>query len=175
MAIQEDQKTLSGRRTILTGAAISAVGLASAARAAPAPKDSGLIKQVVINPDKAPNSGSHALRLRNVNEWMIFAGHAAIGAHGEILYPGDAVAQMRWIWGSLERLLVQEGYSLADVVQLKMTCIADVPLPDRIKFLEIVGEVFKGQKIMPVGSTMSVVHALALPGMLCEVDITAAR
>lgn len=70
---------------------------------------------------------------------------------------------------------MQEGYGLGDVVQLKMTCTVDVPVPDRVKFLEIVGDVFKGQTVMPVGSTMSVVHALALPGMLCEVDITAAR
>lgn len=160
---------------MLAGTTLAAASLASPSPAAPPlAKDSGLIKQVVHNPDKGPN-GTHALRLRNVSEWMIFAGHSAIGAHGEILHPGDALAQMRWIWGSLERLLVQEGYSLANVIQLKMTCIEEVPMPDRVKFLEIVGEVFKGQPVMPVGSTMSVVNALALPGMLCEVDITAAR
>lgn len=172
---RDDIAALPGRRSLLTGATVAAVGLASSTRAAAPAKDGGIIKQVVHNPDKGPNSGTHALRLRNVSEWMFFAGHSAIGAHGEILFPGDAIAQMRWIWGSLERLLVQEGYSLGDVIQLKMTCIADVPMPDRVKFLEIVGEVFQGQKVMPVGSTMSVVDALALPGMLCEVDITAAR
>ncbi len=132
-------------------------------------------KTVVLNPDKAATGGTHALRVKNVSEWMFFAGHAAIGQHGELLHPGDALSQLRWIWGSLARLLEQEGYGLSDVIQLKMTCTKDVPVPDRVKFLGVVREVFSQQAIMPTGATMTVVEALALPGMLCEVDIVAAK
>jgi len=132
-------------------------------------------KQRVTNPDKNPNVGPHGIKLSNVNEWLIFAGHAALGKNREILSPGDAIAQLRWIFGSLERTLKQEGYSLADVVQLKITFVADVTLNERVKFLTVVHEVFGHLDLPPVGATMSVVQALAYPGMLCEVDIWAAQ
>ncbi len=159
------------RREILKTTALAAVG-----KVVPAVAESGdyeMIKQGVNNPDKG--SGPHALRLKNVSEWMIFAGHAALGKHGEILYPGDALSQLRWIYASLKKTLEQEGYSLADVVQLKMTCTAEVPVSERVQFLRVVREVFKDVEVPPMGATMSVVHGLAYPGMLCEVDITAAR
>ena len=132
-------------------------------------------KQRVTNPDKNPNVGTHGIKLSNVNEWLIFAGHAALGKNGEIHFPGDAIAQLRWIFGSLKRTLKQEGYSLADVVQLKITFVADVTLNERGKFLTVVHEVFGHLDLPPVGATMSVVHALAYPSMLCEVDIWAAQ
>jgi len=132
-------------------------------------------KQRVTNPDKNPNAGPNAIKLSNVSEWLIFAGHAAIGKHGEILFPGDAVAQLRWIYGSLKRTLEQEGYSLANVIQIKMTCVSEVTLKERVQFLTVVRDVFGDVEVPPVGATMSVVHALAYPGMLCEVDIWAAR
>lgn len=95
MAFRSDPATSHGRRAVLTGGSAAAVGFATTGRSIAA--DGGLVKRAVHNPDKGPNSGTHALRLRNVGEWMVFAGHAAIGAHGEILYPGDALGQLRWI------------------------------------------------------------------------------
>lgn len=156
----------------LAGAAAAASG---AGAAAPPAAPAGFVRQRVTNPDKSRGGFPHAIRLRNVSEWMIFAGHSALGSHGEILFPGDALAQLRWIWQSLERTLVQEGWSLADVVQLKMTCVADVPLNERVKFLGVVHDVFGRCDVPPVGAAMSVVHSLAYPGMLVEVDIWAAR
>jgi len=141
--------------------------------ASPKPGDQKMKKQGVNNPDKG--GGPHAVKLTNVEEWMVFAGHAALGKHGEILFPGDALSQLRWIYGSLKKLLEQEGYSLSNVVQLKMTCTDEVPVSERVQFIRIVREVFKDVEIPPMGATMSVVHGLAYPGMLCEVDILAAR
>ena len=132
-----------------------------------------MTKLGINNPDKS--GGPHALKLTNVSEWMIFAGHAALGKHGEILFPGDALSQLRWIYGSLKKTLEQEGYFLSNVVQLKMTCTNEVTVSERVQFLNIVREVFKDTTIPPMGATMSVVHGLAYPGMLCEVDILAAK
>ena len=132
-------------------------------------------KERVYNPDTSRNGGSRAIKLSNVSEWLIFAGHAAIDKEERILFPGDAIAQIRWVWGSLKKVLEQEGYGLGDVIQLQMTCTNDVSEDQRVQFLKIAGEVFGHLEIPPVGSTMKVVHALALPGMLVEVDIWAAK
>lgn len=166
---------MTNRRTVLKLA--STVGLAAAVSASEAAVEGAgsMVKTGVVNPDKNPRTGPHAVKLKNVREWLVFAGHAALGRNGEIVHPGNALEQLRWIFASLGRTLQQEGYTLGDVVQLKMTCVAEVTLPERVKFLEVVGEVFGKQQIPPMGATMSVVHALMFPGMLVEVDIWAAR
>lgn len=155
----------------------SSAGLVAAVSTAEAAGEgaTGIFKAGVLNPDKNPLTGPHAVKLRNVREWLVFAGHSALGRNGEIMHPGSALDQLRWIFASLGHTLQQEGYSLADVVQLKMTCVADVTLGERVKFLDVVREVFGKQSIPPMGATMSVVHALMYPGMLVEVDIWAAR
>jgi enamine deaminase RidA (YjgF/YER057c/UK114 family) len=160
------------RREILKIPALAAVGKVGNTNSKSG-EDEMMIKQGVNNADKS--GGPHAIKLTNVSEWMVFAGHAALGKHGEILFPGDAVSQLRWIYGSLKKTLEQEGYSLSNVVQLKMTCTHEVTVSERVQFLRVVRDVFKDIEIPPMGATMSVVHGLAYPGMLCEVDILAAR
>ncbi len=172
---------MTDRRTLLQLAgsagvvATMATGATGATAEAAGEGASGLLKTGVLNPDKNPRTGPHAVRLKNVREWLVFAGHAALGRNDEIVHPGNALEQLRWIFASLGHTLDQEGYSFADVVQLKMTCVAEVTLAERVKFLEVVGEVFRKQSVPPMGATMSVVHGLMYPGMLVEVDIWAAR
>jgi enamine deaminase RidA (YjgF/YER057c/UK114 family) len=166
---------IADRRQLLRLSGLTGLAASAPMAHGDAQPAAGMVRKGVLNPDKNPQTGPHAVKLRNISEWLVFAGHSALGRNSEILHPGDALAQLRWIFSSLKHTLEQEGYSLADVVQLKMTCVAEVTLNERVQFLNVFAEFFGHQQVPPMGATMSVVHSLMYPGMLVEVDVWAAR
>jgi len=92
--------------------------------------------------------------------------HAATGGH--ILYPGDFTAQCQYAWDKIKRTLEKQGASLADVDKVT-AYVTDVRnLQDMLKCR---GAVF-GNNPQPAGTFLNV-SALAWPGMLIEVDVTA--
>lgn len=101
---------------------------------------------------------------------MIFL--AGIGAEheetGEIQHKGDFVAQSRYAYSKLEKVLGRNGASLADVVK-QVTYVTDARFqPDAGRCRS---EAY-GDLPLPA-HTFLVVSQLAWPGMLVEIDVIA--
>lgn len=94
---------------------------------------------------------------------------APAGPSAPILHLGDAYAQCRYAYSKIKRGLASQGATLADVVK-QVVYVTDV------RYQADVGRCRKeayGNGPIPA-NTFLVVNALAIPGMLLEIDITAA-
>ena len=101
---------------------------------------------------------------------MIFL--AGIGAehkvHGKIQHPDDFVAQCRYAYEKLRKVLENNGATLGDVVK-QTTYVTDVrfqPLAGQCR-----SEAYRGLQLP--AHTFLTVSQLAWPGMLVELDVIA--
>jgi enamine deaminase RidA (YjgF/YER057c/UK114 family) len=91
------------------------------------------------------------------------------GKGGDILHKGDFTAQCKYAFDKIKRALEKNGATLGDIVKM-VTYMTDVRYqPDFGKCRQ---ETF-GTTPMPA-HTLLVINQLAWPGMLVEVDVTAA-
>ncbi|NYT25011.1 RidA family protein [Alcaligenaceae bacterium] len=96
-------------------------------------------------------------------------GAEALGARaGDIQHPGDVYAQTRLAYGKAAQVLAKHGASLADVVKITAYLLDARMLPEYHRARR---EAFEG--LPPPAHTLLVIAALAWPGMLVEVDLTA--
>jgi enamine deaminase RidA (YjgF/YER057c/UK114 family) len=107
---------------------------------------------------------SRAVRIGNIVE---VAGTTAVDEDGQIVGPGDAGQQARFILSKIERALTSAGATLNDVVRTRMFV---TNISDWEKIGEAHGQYFKD--IKPV-ATMVEVKALISPELLVEVEVTA--
>jgi len=115
---------------------------------------------------------SEVVTVRNAGKIIYFGG---IGAEDEdsaqggvIRHPGDFDAQCRYAWDKIKRLLARHGATVENVDKV-VTYVTDV------RFFFPAGKCRAeayGGATQPAG-TFLVVSALAWPGMLVEVDVTA--
>jgi enamine deaminase RidA (YjgF/YER057c/UK114 family) len=102
---------------------------------------------------------------------MIFL--AGVGAEaeedGKILHQGDFMAQCRYAYGKIKKLLAAQGAGMGDVVKL-VSYVVDIR--DREALNKCRAEAFAGQPL-PV-HTFLAISQLARPGMLLEMDVIAA-
>jgi enamine deaminase RidA (YjgF/YER057c/UK114 family) len=96
------------------------------------------------------------------------AGQVAVSPEGEVLAPGDVVAQARHAFENLGTVLEQAGASFDDVVKLTFY-LTDI---GRIRDVASVRDEFLDRS-RPPASTAVGVAGLALPGLEIEVDATA--
>ena len=92
---------------------------------------------------------------------------APIGQSAPILHPGDPYEQCRYAYDKIKRSLASQGATLADVVK-QVVYVTD------IRYQADVGKCRKeayGDGPIPA-NTFLVVSALAIPGMLLEIDVT---
>jgi enamine deaminase RidA (YjgF/YER057c/UK114 family) len=104
---------------------------------------------------------------------MIFL--AGIGAEdengqaGTILHKGDFLAQCRYAYDKIKRVLARNGATVNDIVKM-VTYVTDARyLPD---YGTCRVEVFGEKGIFPAHTFVNI-NQLAFPGMLVEVDVTA--
>ena len=91
------------------------------------------------------------------------------GKGGDILHKGDFTAQCKYAFDKIKRALEKNGATLGDIVKM-VTYLTDVRFqPDFGKCRQ---ETF-GTTPMPA-HTLLIISQLAWPGMLVEVDVTAA-
>ena len=93
---------------------------------------------------------------------------APAGQSAPILYLGNPYEQCRYAYDKIKRSLASEGATLADVVK-QVVYVTD------IRFQADVGKCRKeayGNGSIPA-NTFLVINALAIPGMLLEIDVTA--
>lgn len=107
---------------------------------------------------------SRAVRIGNQVE---VAGTTAVDENGTVIGENDAAAQTRFIFGKIEKALVQAGAAMEDIVRTRMyvTNIDDWEAVGRVH-----GEFFK--KIKPV-ATLVEVSKLIDEKLLIEIEVTA--
>ncbi len=129
--------------------------------------------RAAINPWQwqEPFGFSQAVAVDAPRRFVACSGQAAVDGEGRPLHPGDMAAQLKSTFDNLETLLEAGGFELADVVRLRM-------------YVTDMGAYFAAQQVfidrfagrgIPVASTLLGVSALAVPGLLVEIEATAVR
>jgi enamine deaminase RidA (YjgF/YER057c/UK114 family) len=104
---------------------------------------------------------------------LYLSGQCSIGPDGSPLHLGDMAAQARTAMDNVETVLGAAGFGLADVVRY------DVYTTDLAQYLgsahQHVAGRFAAAGPFPAGGICAQVEALAMPGLLVEIVVTAAR
>jgi reactive intermediate/imine deaminase len=95
---------------------------------------------------------------------LFVAGQIALDESGNLVGPGDAVAQARQVLVNLQRIVEGAGASMADVAR---TTVYLTRLEDRTRVGEVRAEFFPPP---PPANTLLVVASLAQPEFLVEID-----
>jgi 2-iminobutanoate/2-iminopropanoate deaminase len=110
---------------------------------------------------------SQAWRVDGASSTVYVAGQGPISADGELVGEGDFAAQARQTFANVRTVLEQAGASLEAIVRLTvyLTDMGHLREYGRIRAEELPGPA-------PAGTALEV-SALAVPGMLLEVDAVA--
>lgn len=136
-----------------------------------------LRKEALINPE-APDFTSifnWGLRIKNIKELILFAGHAAQTPDFQVVAPGDAVVQTDFILDQLDHFLGNNGLDRDDIIRIEFTLTNNVS--DQ-QFNEILGrfvDYFADVKVKPAAGTLRFVDRLAFPGLEVEYEIWMAQ
>jgi enamine deaminase RidA (YjgF/YER057c/UK114 family) len=132
------------------------------------------MKRKTINPDgmykSVPFGFSHAVE-QNGGRTLHLSGQVAWNAAGELVGPGDLVAQTRQALENLKAVLAEAGATPADIVRLRTYVVNHSPDKLGPVTAEIVA--FCGDAT-PAANTFIGVQSLALPDFLIEIEATAA-
>jgi enamine deaminase RidA (YjgF/YER057c/UK114 family) len=112
----------------------------------------------------APGPGySHAVTGRG--RWIATAGQVALDDAGQLVGPDDPQAQTRQVFANLSRALAAAGASFADVIKLNyyVTDITMLPVVRAIRDEYV-------DTARPPASTAVQVAALAMPGLMIEIE-----
>ena len=104
-----------------------------------------------------------------VGDWCFVSGTTDAGADGRSRHPGDAAAQSRAAWATIEKALEEAGFTLHDVVR---TRIFVVSRDDIDAVLRVHGELFG--EIRPA-ATIVIVSGLIDESLLVEIEADAIR
>jgi enamine deaminase RidA (YjgF/YER057c/UK114 family) len=141
------------------------------------PSSQKLKKTAVPNP-AAPDFSAifnWGLKLKNVNEVFLIAGHGAHDAQGQILYPDDPVAQTQYILDNFDTYLDDAGYQRKDIIRVEFTLTSDVTDAEFGQIMGLFADYFAPVNIKPAAGTLRYVDRLALPGMMVEYEIWCAK
>jgi len=131
------------------------------------------VKRKAINPStlyqSVPFGFSHAVE-QNGGRTLHLAGQVAWNAAGELVGPGDLVAQTRQCLANLKAVLAEAGATPADIVRLRTYVVGHSPEKLGPVTAEIVA-FYDGA--VPAANTFIGVQALALPDFLIEIEATA--
>lgn len=115
---------------------------------------------------------SEAVTVTGPARWIFLAGVGAEdenGKGGDILHKGDFIAQCRYAYDKIKRLLAKHGATLGDVAKM-VTYITDARYqPDYGKCRV---EAFGNNNPLPAHTLLNI-SQLAWPGMMVEIDVTA--
>jgi len=150
--------------------AAAAAVLVSVALQAPASAQTLAFEKKAYNySDWTKGRFSEAVTVTGPAKTLYLAGVGAEAeADGKILHIGNFMAQCRYAYEKIKKVLERQGATMADVVKLT-TYVVDIR--DRDDMNKCRGEAFAGGPL-PV-HTFLVISQLARPGMLVEMDVIA--
>ena len=127
--------------------------------------------RIANNPDTvhAPvGNYSHAVRVESADAvWIWVSGQVALDRDGNLVGEGDMAAQTEAVMQNLQAVLAANGATFHHVVKLT-TFVTDVSRLGEVR--EVRGRFLEGE---PPASTLVEVSALAMPGLLLEVEAVA--
>jgi enamine deaminase RidA (YjgF/YER057c/UK114 family) len=116
---------------------------------------------------------SQGLLVESPHRTLYLSGQCSVGPDGAPLHSGDLPAQAEQAMDNVEAVLAAAGLTLADVVRY------DVFTTDLGRYLATAHSVVAGRFAsagpFPAGGICAEVGALAMPGLMVEVVVTAAR
>tara|TARA_Y100001978_G_scaffold32719_1_gene28490 strand:+ start:1532 stop:1948 length:417 start_codon:yes stop_codon:yes gene_type:complete len=107
---------------------------------------------------------SRAVRIGKTIE---VAGTTAVDSNGQIVYPGDVGAQTKFIFEKIDKILIEAGSKLSDVIRTRMF-VTDINDWEKIAIAH--GYIFN--EIKPV-STLVEVSQLIDKELLIEIEVSA--
>lgn len=112
---------------------------------------------------------SQAWKVEGAESFIFVSGQASISAEGQVVHRDDFEGQARFTFENLGAVLNQSGASFDDVVKLGVYLVdmSTLPLLGAVQ-----AEFFKDRR---PAQTVVQVSALALPGMMLEVEAVAVR
>lgn len=112
---------------------------------------------------------AEAVTVVNPGKWIFLAGVGSEAEKdGSILHLGDFMAQCRYAYDKIRKVLAANGAGMGDVVRL-VSYVTDIR--DRETLNKCRAEAFKGVALP--AHTFLAISQLARPGMLVEMDVTA--
>ena len=115
---------------------------------------------------------SQALLVNQPKQTLYVAGQCAIDANGAPVSPGDMAGQVAQVTDNIETVLAAAGMTFGDVVRY------DVYTTDLNAYFGAAGILvarLAAAGNIPAGGICTQVQSLALPGLMVEVTVTAAR
>jgi enamine deaminase RidA (YjgF/YER057c/UK114 family) len=109
----------------------------------------------------------HVIRRGN---WVFVGGQGPLDKEGNVLSPGDLVEQTRITMENIKRLLAEVGATMEDVVQQRTYYVSPGGYEDLMASAEVRWGFYPNPG--PVGTGIPV-PALAIPGMMIEIDVVA--
>lgn len=141
-------------------------------------KSGGTFKKIAVPNPNAPDFSAvfnWGLKLKNIKELFLIAGHGAHDGTGQIMFPDDAVAQTEYILDNFDVYLEDNGYKRKDIIRIEFTMTNDVSDADFGQILGLFADYFAPVNIKPAAGTLRFVDALAIPGMQVEYEIWCAK
>ena len=115
---------------------------------------------------------SQAVLVNQPKQTLYVAGQCAIDANGAPVSPGDMAGQVAQVADNIETVLAAAGMTFGDVVRY------DVYTTDLNAYFGAAGILvsrFAAAGNIPAGGICTQVQSLAMPGLMVEVTVTAAR
>lgn len=110
---------------------------------------------------------SHYTDAVRFGDTLFISGVAPLDAQNQVVYPGDVLGQADYVLATMGRILAQAGGSFADVLRVTVYLI---DIEDRPRINPIRQKYFGQTR---PASTLVEVSALAIPGMLVEIEAVA--
>jgi reactive intermediate/imine deaminase len=127
--------------------------------------------RIANNPDTVHTpvgNYSHAVRIESADAvWIWISGQVALDHDGNLVGEGDMAAQTDAVMRNLEAVLAGNGATFHHVVKVT-TFVTDISRLAEVR--EVRGRYMQGD---PPASTLVEVSALAMPGLLLEVEAVA--
>ena len=129
------------------------------------------MKRTIINPWtwQEPLGFVHGNKVSNPREIFYLAGQTASDANGHCLYPGDMAAQIDKTLENIAAILAQGGMDFSNVVRLN---IYTVDMDGILAAHDHMVANLQGRSCRHTGCLLGV-NALASPGALVEIEVTA--
>jgi enamine deaminase RidA (YjgF/YER057c/UK114 family) len=130
------------------------------------------MKREIINPWKWQEHYGfvHGNKVSDASTTLYVAGQVSVDDNGQLVSPGDMDGQLDQVIANIEQILSQADMSFADVVRLNIYTV-DVPM--MLASHDHMTELLKARGCRHAGTLVGVT-ALAMPGALVEIEVTAA-